>query len=507
VTPSNDGESTSNLRVQDRSMHAIIQRTLFTVEELREVISARVLAGEGAGWTKQRIRRISLDTRSLHPGDLYLALRGDRFDGHDFVAAALSRGAVGAIVLDSYDVSTLGSKRGSKRVRPFILGVSDPLYAYQQLAAHHRSRFHIPVVAVTGSNGKTTTKEMVASVMAHRWKILKTEGNLNNRVGVPQTLFRLNDRHKGAVIEMGVDNLGQTTRLAEIVRPTIGIITNIGPDHLEFFGTMEASAQAKAELLDLLPPDGTAILNADDSYYDYLAARARCRVVSFGLSAKADVRAMDVKSDGRTGAIFQLVLPGTVRHTIVHIRVQGEHNVANALAAGAVGSILGFPGAVIAQGLSRFRPAAMRSQVLVNQGVKLIIDCYNANPASMKAAVQLLAQTKAKRKKIAVLGDMLELGPNAAQMHEEVGGFVARQGVDQLVACGVLGRSLAKGAKQAGLNQAHILEVPDARAAASVIKANVQSGDVVLIKASRGMKLELVADTLQGVKRTTKKAS
>ncbi|HEX6727374.1 MAG TPA: UDP-N-acetylmuramoyl-tripeptide--D-alanyl-D-alanine ligase, partial [Nitrospira sp.] len=365
----------------------------------------------------------------------------------------------------------------------------------------------IPVVAVTGSNGKTTTKEMVASVMAHRWKILKTEGNLNNRVGVPQTVLRLNNRHKGAVIEMGVDNLGQTARLCEIAQPTIGIITNIGPDHLEFFGTMEVSAQAKAELLDFLPPDGTAILNADDPYYDYLAARARCRVVSFGFSSKAAVRAMDVKSDGRNGTIFRLQLPGKVRHTIVQIRVQGEHNVTNALAAGAVGSILGLPGGVIAQGLSRFRPAAMRSQVLVNQGVKLIIDCYNANPASMKAAVQLLAQTGAKGKTIAVLGDMLELGPNAALMHEEVGEFLARQGIDQLVACGLLGRSLAKGAKQAGLDQSHILEVPDARAAAIAAKRVVQPGDVVLIKASRGMKLELVADALQGAKRSTRKAS
>ena len=488
-------------------MQGSIQMALFTVEELREVISDRVLAGGGAGWTKQRIRRISLDTRSLQPGDLFLAIRGDRFDGHDFVATALSRGAAGAIVLDSYDVSKLALKPGSKRTAPFILGVRDPLFAYQQVAAYHRSRFQIPVVAVTGSNGKTTTKEMVASVMAHHWKILKTEGNLNNRLGVPQTLLRLNDRHKGAVIEMGVDNLGQTTRLCEIVRPTIGIITNIGPDHLEFFGSMDASAQAKAELLDLLPADGTAILNADDVYFDYLAARARCRVVSFGFSSKADVRAMDVKSDGRNGTIFRLLLPGKVRHTIVHIRVQGEHNVTNALAAGAVGSVLGFPGAVIAQGLSRFRPAAMRSQVLVNRGMKLIIDCYNANPASMKAAVQLLAQAGTNRKKIAVLGDMLELGPHAVQMHEEVGGFVARHGVDQLVACGALGRSIAKGARQAGFDRTHILEARDARTAAAAVKAIVKAGDVVLIKASRGMRLELVADALQGIKRSAKKAS
>ncbi len=483
------------------------QMALFTIAELREVISARVLAGDIAGWMNQPIRNISLDTRSLKRGDLFLAIRGDRFDGHDFVGRALSQGAMGAVVVDSYDATKLSFKRSLKRKRPCILGVRDPLWAYQQLAAYHRSKFHVPVVAVTGSNGKTTTKEMVASVMAQRWKILKTEGNLNNRLGVPQTLFRLNNRHQGAVIELGVDNLGQTTSLCEMARPTMGIITNIGPDHLEFFGSMDASAQAKAELLDVLPAEGAVILNADDSYYDYLAARARCRVVSFGLSEKADVRATNIKSDGRNGTIFHLQLPEKIRPTIVHIQVQGAHNVTNALAAGAVGSLLGLAGATIAQGLSRFRPAAMRSQVLVSRGVKLIIDCYNANPASMKAAVELLAQTDKKQRTIAVLGDMLELGPNAAQMHQEVGEFVARHGIDRLVACGSLGRNLARGATQAGLDRVCIAEVPDAQAAAVAVKAIVKPGDVVLIKASRGMRLELVAEALQGVKRTAKKAS
>ena len=481
--------------------------TLFTVEEVREVVNAKVLAGEEIGWTKCRIRRISLDTRSLQPGDLFLALSGDRFDGHDFVATALSRGAMGAIVLDSYDMSSLALKRGSKRTQPFIFGVSDPLYAYQQLAAYHRSRFEIPIVAVTGSNGKTTTKEMVAGVMAHCWKILKTEGNLNNRLGVPQTLLRLNDRHKGAVIEMGVDNLGQTTRLCEIARPRIGIITNIGPDHLEFFGTMEVSAQAKAELLDLLPRDGTAILNADDSYYDYLTARARCRVVSFGLSSKANVRAMDVKSDGRNGRSFVLCCqePYVTPLFIFESRVitmspmpwLPERSVRSWVC----------PGGVIAQGLSRFRPAVMRSQVRVNQGVKLIIDCYNANPASMKAAVQLLMQMGAKGKKIAVLGDMLELGPNTdqhARGSRRIFGTSRRRSTRGLRR---IGRSLAEGAKQAGLDPTHILEALDARTAAAVVKTVVKPGDAVLIKASRGMKLELVADALRGATRMTKKAS
>jgi len=480
---------------------------LFTVEELREVISTKVLAGESSGWMKQPIRYISMDSRSIRPGDLFLAMKGDRFDGHDFVGAALSRGAVGAIVHDAYPLGALAVKPASKRAVPFILGVRDPLFAYQQLATHHRSRFDIPVVAVTGSNGKTTTKEMVASVMAHRWKILKTEGNLNNRIGVPQTLFRLTGHHEGAVIEMGVDQIGQTTRLCEMARPTIGVITNIGPDHLEFFGSMEGSAQSKAELLDWLPSDGTAVLNADDPYYDYLAARARCRVMSFGLSAKADVRATDVKSDGRNGSIFRLLLPGKVRHTIVRIHVQGTHNISNALGAAAVGAVLGLPGAVIAQGLSRFRPAAMRSQVFVSHGVTVINDCYNANPASMKAAVQLLVQRGEGRRKIAVLGDMLELGADAVSLHEDVGAFVAQQGIDQLIVCGMLGRSLAEGAERAGFDRDRIVLVPDASAAAAAVKAVVKQGDVVLAKASRGMKLEQVVQALQGTKRVARKAS
>jgi UDP-N-acetylmuramoyl-tripeptide--D-alanyl-D-alanine ligase len=480
---------------------------LFTVEELREVVSVKVLAGDAPGWTKQRIRQISLDSRSVKPGDLFVAIKGDRFDGHDFVGAALARGAVGALVHDGYRVDAAALKRGAKQSDPFVLGARDPLFAYQQLATHHRSRFAIPVVAVTGSNGKTTTKEMVASVMAHRWKILKTEGNLNNRIGVPQTLFRLNGRHEGAVIEMGVDNLGQTTRLCEIVRPTIGIITNIGPDHLEFFGSMDGSAQAKAELLDLLPSGGTAVLNRDDPYYDYLASRARCRVISFGFSSKADVQATDVKFDGRDGTIFRLLLPGKVRHTIVHIRVQGAHNVTNALSAAAVGSVLGLPGAVIAQGLARFRPAAMRSQIVVSHGVKIINDCYNANPASMKAAVQLLAQTEGGGRKVAVLGDMLELGPEGATMHEEVGGFAARQGIDRIIACGPLARRLADGARRAGMDGERIDEVTDAASAAALVKGFIKPGDVVLVKASRGMKLEQVVQALQAQKRAAQQAS
>jgi len=482
---------------------------LFTIEELREVISVRVLAGDPSPSTKRRIRGISSDSRSIRRGDLFVALKGERFDGHDFVPAVLAQGAAGAIVDDEYRLPQIKGRgaKASGRTEPFLFGVRDPLFAYQQLATHHRSRFEIPVIAVTGSNGKTTTKEMVASVLAQRWRTLKTEGNFNNRIGVPHTLFRLSARHQAAVIEMGVDQEGQTRRLCEIVRPTMGIITNIGPDHLEFFGSMEGSAQAKAELLDQLPENATAVLNADDHYFDYLAARARCRVVSFGLSEKADVRATHVSSDARKGTSFRLLLPGKSRHVLVTMKVHGAHNVTNALAAAAAGFTLNLSGAMIAQGLAKFRPAAMRSQVVTHHGVQIINDCYNANPASMSAALQLLAQWGPARERVAVLGDMLELGGDTRQMHRDTGRFLAGLNLSRLIACGALGHDIAEGAREAGMAGSAIVEVADAAAAADLLRTSVRQGDVVLVKASRGMKMEQVVHVLTGMRAVTRQAS
>jgi len=475
---------------------------LFTVEELCEVLSAKTPSALTPQQLKQRIRRVSTNSRLVRNGDLFIALEGDRFDGHAFVAQALAQGAVCAVVREGHPLPP-PSKRTE---RTLLLGVPDTLEAYQRLATHYRNRFPIPVIAITGSNGKTTTKDMVAQVVAQRWKTLKTEGNLNNRIGVPQTLFQLAARHQAAVIEMGVDQQGQTTRLCEIAKPTIGVITNIGPDHLEFFGSMEGSAQAKAELLDHLPQDGAVVLNADDDYFDYLAARAQCRVVAFGRSPKADVRAVNIRSDDKGGTVFGLVLPEKSRQPEVRLRTQGVHNVVNALAAAAVGYVLGWSGSAIAEGLAKFRPAAMRSQISMTHGVQVINDCYNANPASMKAAVQLLAELGRDKRSIAVLGDMLELGADSRRMHREVGAFLAGQGIGWLLACGVLGRDLAEGARQAGMAPENVLELPDAAAAGTALTPMVRQGDVVLVKASRGMRMEQVVDTLAGMRRVAKKA-
>jgi UDP-N-acetylmuramoyl-tripeptide--D-alanyl-D-alanine ligase len=260
-------------------------------------------------------------------------------------------------------------------------------------------------------------------------------------------------------------------------------------------------------MLDMLPSDGTAILNADDPYFEYLAARAQCRVMSFGFSEMADVRASGVTSDVRQGTTFRLHLPGKSRPTTARIKVHGTHNVTNALAAAAVGAALNLSGSMIAQGLGRFRPAAMRSQVVTHHGVHIVNDCYNANPASMKAALQLLAQWSPARERIAVLGDMLELGPETGQMHRDVGQFLATQGLSRLIVCGTLGRDIAEGARQGGMVGSQIDEVVDAATAADHLKRIVRQGDVVLVKASRGMKMEQVVQALTGMRAVIKQAS
>ncbi len=470
---------------------------LFIVGEIREIVGARLLTGEDPRIAKQGIRRLCTDSREIGRGDLFVALKGERMDGHDFVPAALRQCAVGALVRNDYRLPSAAPRKVRAAIGPVLLGVPDTLLAYQRLAGHHRNRFEIPVVAVTGSNGKTTTKEMVADILARRWPVLRTEGNLNNRIGVPQTLFRLAPRHKAAVVEMGVDQPGQTARLCEIVRPTLGLITNIGPDHLEFFGTMDVSAQAKGELLEFLPADGSVVLNADDAYFGYLAARARCDILSFGLSEKAQVRADRLVMGARDGTQFQLKLPGRGKPQPVSLAAHGLHNVLNALAAAAVGHVMGLSAATIAEGLARFRPAAMRSQVLTVNGIRIINDCYNANPASMKAAIDLLLELGAGLRSVAVLGDMLELGPEASALHREVGAYLAARGVSHLIACGELGRHLAEGARDAGMAPERVVLEPDAPRAGAALKTLAREGDVVLVKASRGMKMERAIEALR----------
>ncbi len=465
----------------------------FEVDEVLDATQGTLIV---RGGRKGRLLRVQTDSREIKAGDLFLALKGERFDGHEFVKMACKRGARGVVVEEVRAWEMLQQVHQAGQVPVMVVGVKDTLRAYQDLARFHRLRFSIPVVAITGSNGKTTTKEMVYRVLATRWRVHKTPGNFNNAIGVPRTLLGLHAGHQAAVIEMGVDQVGQTTQLCAMARPTSGVITNVGPDHLEFYGTLARSAASKGELLDWLPRDGgTAILNVDDRYFEKFSRKAGCPVISFGLSAQADVRAAEPAWNGRRTE-FRLLLPGRKKPKRVRVRTMGSHNIANALAGAAVGCAFGFSSDDIVAGLDAFRPAPMRSEIRRWGGVMYLYDCYNANPASVKAALALLVGLDPTRRTIAVLGDMLELGPKEEQFHQEIGRDAARHHVSHLIACGAFGHKMREGVEKAR-GTTLVSVVKDAVEAGEVLKTIVKRDDVVLIKASRGAKMERVLEAVR----------
>ncbi|RMH31137.1 MAG: UDP-N-acetylmuramoyl-tripeptide--D-alanyl-D-alanine ligase [Nitrospirae bacterium] len=469
----------------------------FTVEHVLRVTGGTLLM---SGSPTRRLRSIATDSRRCRPGGCFIALRGERLDGHRFVLDACRRGVQGVVIDQSAGVRVIQALRRWQRTEgnpivPAVIGVKDSLRAFQDLAAFHRAQWGRPLVAITGSNGKTTTKDMTASVLGQRWRVLKTVDNHNNRIGVPQTVFRLASHHQVAVVEMGVDQTGQTTRLCEIAQPTSGVVTNIGPDHLEFFGSLERSAEAKAELLAMLPSSGFVALNADDPFYERLKKQACCRVLSFGLTPSAEIRADRLSLD-RHGMRFRLHVPSSQRGRWVTLAVGGRHNAGNALAAAAVGYAMGLSVAEIVEGLTRFKPAAMRSQILQINGVTVLYDCYNANPASMKAALNLLADLGEGRRTIAVLGEMRELGAEERRFHREIGEYVASKSVSHLVACGPMGMEYRRGARKAGLPLHAIHLATDLAEAAASVRALMRPGDVLLLKGSRSARMEQVLDLI-----------
>lgn len=456
---------------------------MFGVLEVTEITGGRLVSG----FSRKRIRRVWTDSRTVRRGDLFVALTGARFDGHQFVAEALKKGAGGALV-----------RRGFKLPgTAFLIEVDEPLRAFQDLACAHRRRFDIPVIAVSGSNGKTTTKDMLAAVLAERFVTLKTKSNLNNHIGVPQTLLRLTPRHEAAVIEMGISGLGEMARLCEIAEPTHGVLTNIGPTHLETLGDVRNVARAKGEMLDALPAGGTAVLNADDAFYDELCARARGRVLSFGFSPRADVRALHVETQGPSETVVRVGVRNRARPFSVSLEVAGAHNVANALAAVAAGLAVGVGEGAIRAGLARYRPADMRSEVRRWRGVTVLNDCYNANPASMRAALRWLSEARGAGRAIAVLGDMLELGGATRQAHREIGVEAVRLGTDYLLTVGEPAADIAAGALGAGMPADCVIAAHDQGALAERLRGILRKGDVVLLKGSRGARMERVLEALR----------
>lgn len=417
---------------------------------------------------------ICTDTRKVQPGDVFIALVGENFDGHEFITVAIECGAKGIIVSRPLAVAPTGIT---------VITVANTLQALQGIACFHRKRFQIPIIAITGSNGKTTTKDMIAAVLSSKFNVLKTEANFNNEIGLPLTLLQLTKEHEVAVVEMGMRGRGQIAELAAIAVPTIGVITNVGETHIELLGSIENIAAAKAELLAFIPQSGLIILNGDDHYVREMAKESQSRVTLFGL-AQGTLQAKNIRTDVQ-GMKFECHVNQNCFS--VSIPTVGKHNVYNGLAAIAVALELNVTFPEICQGFYNFNPSPMRLHIETMGDYIVINDAYNASPMSMSAAIDTLVEV-APQRKVAVLGDMLELGDVAVAAHQQIGEKLAKCQIDLVVTVGELASHIAKAASEAGIRVA--IPCSSHEEAQVNLTALLQAGDTILIKGSRGMKME-----------------
>lgn len=418
----------------------------------------------------------SIDTRTLERGDLFFAVKGERLDGHEFVEQALHNGAVAAVVRKD--------QLARFAVKTRLLAVDDTLHALQTLATAVRRLWGKPVVGVTGSVGKTTTKEAIAHVLASRFRVLKSVGNFNNHFGLPLMLLKLQPEQEIAVIEMGMSHAGEIAALAKIAQPEIGVVTAVAPVHLEFFKSVAEIARAKYELIASLPAHGTAVLNADDEYVCQFGRDFKGRVVRYGLKASADVRAENMEQHGHDGSTFDLIVDGYRERA--RLSLVGQHNVSNALAAVAVGLQRGLTPSETVAALATLSPADKRGQVLQLGNITVINDCYNSNPKALNAMVDTLAAMPAKRR-IVVAGEMLELGSTGEELHRQSGRHAAEKKIDVLLGVRGLAKAMVEAARAAGIRAEF---AADSEEAGEWLTRETRDGDVVLLKASRGVKLE-----------------
>ena len=437
---------------------------------------AEFLSATGEFDHKAIAQGYSIDSRTVQPGELFFAVKGERLDGHDFVTQALEKGAVAAVVRKD--------QLARYAVKARLLAVDDTLVALQKLGAAVRRLWGKPLVGVTGSTGKTTTKEAIAHVLSARFRVLKSEGNFNNHFGLPLMLLKIEPGHEAAVIEMGMSHRGEIAALAKIAQPEIGVVTNVAPVHLEFFKSVAEIARAKYELIESLAAGGTAILNADDEYVSQFGRDFHGKVVLYGLHATADVRAENVEQRGAAGSVFDVVTGGCRERAT--LRLVGTHNIYNALAAVAVGLQRGLSPSEATGALATLAPADKRGAVVQLGNITIINDCYNSNPTALGAMVDTLAAMPAKRR-IVVAGEMLELGPAGEELHRRAGQRMAEKKIDVLVGVQGLAQQMVETAGKAGM-QAEFAATPEE--AGEWLARETRDGDVVLLKASRGVKLE-----------------
>lgn len=421
---------------------------------------------------------VDTDTRRICKGALFVALKGTAFDGHAFVCDAVKKGAAGAVVSEIRDAY--------KDADFPVYVVADTRKAYQDLAKFHRRRFAIPVVAVTGSVGKTTTRNMIASVLAQKLHVLQTEKNFNNEIGLPKTLLQLTPEHEACVVEMGMRGLGQIAELAAIAEPTVGVVTNVGKSHIELLGSQENIAKAKCELVRALDEQGIAILNQDDSFVAAMADQCKGKNVGYGIESNAPIRADRI---GESEKGIRFTCRSFDQMFDVTIPAIGLHNIYNALAAVAVGRVVGLSEHQVKKGLAEYHGEPMRGELIRIGSYTFVNDAYNANPASMAEAVRTLSHLTRGRK-IAVLGGMLELGDWAEREHIAIGKQVAASGIDILITMGDLGEYIANAAKEAGMENVYIKN--NHADVAHVLTEVMKPGDTILLKASRGFAMEKI---------------
>ena len=441
---------------------------------------AEFMAATGDFDPKAIAEGYSIDSRTVRPGELFFAVRGERLDGHDFIDQALARGAVAAVVRRDH--------LARYPIRAQLVAVEDTLVALQTLATAVRRMWARPLIAVTGSVGKTTTKDAIAHVMASRFRVLKSEGNFNNHFGLPLMLLKLEPEHDVAAIELGMSHAGEIAALAKIAQPEIGVVTCVAAVHLEFFNSVSDIARAKYELITSLPATGIAVLNADDEYVCQFGRDFKGKVVTFGMNPSADVRAENIEQRGSLGSGFDVIVGGYREKATLPL--VGNHNISNALASVAVGIERGLTPSEAVGALRTLAPSDKRGQVVQLDNITIINDCYNSNPKALKAMVDALVAMPAKRR-IVVAGEMLELGPSAADLHRQAGEHIAGQKIDVLLGVRGLAQEIVAAAQSR--MRADFVATPEQ--AGEWLAHEARDGDVVLLKASRGVKLERALET------------
>ena len=438
-----------------------------------------------------RVAGVSIDSRTIRAGELFIAIHGPSHDGHDHVASALERGAIAVVVAEAQISRYAGPVVGR------CIAVADTFEALKQLARAVRESWGGKIAGITGSVGKTTTKEILAALLGSKLRVLKSEGNFNNEYGLPLTLFRLEETHQAAVLEMGMSRRGELARLAAIARPDVGVVTRVSPAHLEFFASVDEIALAKRELIEGLNGRGsTAVLNADDPRVAAFGAFAPGRVLTYGIEKPAFFMAQEIEDRGALGTAFDYVSPeGRIR---LELNVPGRHAVANALAALAAASVWGIGAAEAQSVLLSLRAPAMRGELLrFSNGAALINDSYNSSPAALQAMTELLAATPNFRRRVLAAGEMRELGTSSAELHREAGQFAAKTGkIDWIIGVAGNAAEIVEGAVSAGLPRGRAKFFATPREAAEFLAVFIESGDLLLVKGSRGVKMEQIVESL-----------